>query len=482
MTEEPKRPLKVFLCHASGDKPIVRDLYRRLVAEGVDAWLDQEKLMPGQDWQLEIPRAVREADVVVVCVSNRSVTKEGFIQKEIRFALDSAKEKPEGTIFLIPVRLEECVVPERLRRWQWVDLFEDNGFLRLLHSLKLRADKVGAVIGIPSYEGEDKEVEKRLEQLYTNGLAAFYTEDWDRACRSFEAILRERPSHKNAAEKLVQAERQRNLAKLYAQATEAYELENWSAAIKALEDLLAKSADYKDAVQLLKNARKQKQLKELYVEAKALHTAEKWQAVVRVFEKISVIEPDYPDPDGLLTSAQKEVVELKRLNELNELYSHGVREMDAGKWYEARRLLEQAHKAQTGFLETERLLRKVDHEITKVEELKKRDIQVNTLYEQAHGLVRSKNWREALEKIEEIHKLDNQFEDKDEIAKKAKAVLAREEQEAQKQNQLAAMYVEVVRLLRKESIKKLRKNGWKSKRLILNILIDKKYKLSSTED
>jgi tetratricopeptide (TPR) repeat protein len=300
MADEPKRPLKVFLCHASGDKPAVRDLYRRLVAEGVDAWLDQEKLMPGQDWRLEIPRAVREADVVVVCLSNNSVTKEGYIQKEIRFALDAAKEKPEGTIFLIPVRLEDCPVPERLSRWQWVDLFEDNGFLRLLRSLKLRADRVGAIIEPVSYEVEDREVDKRLEQLYTDGLAAFYTEDWERACKRFEAILRERPSHKNAAEKLAQAERQRNLANLYTQATEAYELGNWLVAIKALEELLGKSGDYKDAVQLLTNARKQKQLKELYAEAKTLYTAEKWQAVVRVFEKITVIEPDYPDPEGLL--------------------------------------------------------------------------------------------------------------------------------------------------------------------------------------
>ncbi|HXQ36418.1 MAG TPA: toll/interleukin-1 receptor domain-containing protein, partial [Anaerolineales bacterium] len=120
MTNKSKRPLKVFLCHASGDKPQVRALYRRLVAEGVDAWLDQEKLLPGQDWQVEIPRAVREADVVVVCLSNKSITKEGYIQKEIKFALDSADEKPEGTIFLIPARLEECLVPEQVGRWQWV--------------------------------------------------------------------------------------------------------------------------------------------------------------------------------------------------------------------------------------------------------------------------------------------------------------------------------------------------------------------------
>ena len=41
-----KRLLKVFLCHASQDKPIVRELYQRLLAEGwIDPWLDEEKFI-----------------------------------------------------------------------------------------------------------------------------------------------------------------------------------------------------------------------------------------------------------------------------------------------------------------------------------------------------------------------------------------------------------------------------------------------------
>jgi hypothetical protein len=60
-----KRPLKVFLCHAHSDKNAMRSLYSRLKREGVDAWLDKEKLLPGSDWELEIKKAVREADVVV---------------------------------------------------------------------------------------------------------------------------------------------------------------------------------------------------------------------------------------------------------------------------------------------------------------------------------------------------------------------------------------------------------------------------------
>ena len=447
MTAEAKRQLKVFLCHASGDKPPVRELYRRLVAEGVDAWLDQEKLLPGQDWRVEIPRAVREADVVVICLSNKSITKEGYVQKEIKFALDSADEKPDGAIFLIPARLEDCIVPERLSRWQWVDLYEEKGFIRLLRSLKLRANAVGATIEPAFYVDSDKERQQRIEQLYTEGLAAFYTEDWDKACHRFKTILSEQPNHRNAAEKLEEAESQRQYSKLYIQATEAYQSENWQVAITALEDLLQKTANYKDAVQLLRDARKREQLTELYAEARALHAARQWPAVVRVFEQIAVIEPNYPDADGLLATAQKEVAELERIAQLNKQYSLALREMDSGNWHGARTLLEQVHKTQTGFLDTEGLLRKVENEILKVEELNRRNIQVHTLYEQVHKLVRSKNWQKAFDTIEKIQSLDDRFVDQEGIFERVRSELDREAREAQRQRELDALYAEAVSLL-----------------------------------
>ena len=39
----PTRLLRVFLCHASQDKPVVGDLYQRFLAEGwIDPWLGKE--------------------------------------------------------------------------------------------------------------------------------------------------------------------------------------------------------------------------------------------------------------------------------------------------------------------------------------------------------------------------------------------------------------------------------------------------------
>jgi TIR domain-containing protein len=132
------KQLKVFLCHTTADKSIVRNLYKRLVNKGVDAWLDQEKILPGQDWRIEIPKAVRNSDIVIVCLSNNSVNKEGYVQKEIKVALDIADEKLEETIFIIPARLEECDVPDRLSKYQWVDLFLDDGYDKLFRALKER--------------------------------------------------------------------------------------------------------------------------------------------------------------------------------------------------------------------------------------------------------------------------------------------------------------------------------------------------------
>lgn len=137
------RKLRIFLCHSTSDKEAVRDLCEKLRDQMLEPWLDEEKLVPGQDWQLEIKKAVRNSDLVVVCLSKRAVSKVGFVQKEIKYALDLADEQPEGTIFIIPAKLEECDVPQRLEQWHWVNLFEKNGFYNLLRAFATRAGALG---------------------------------------------------------------------------------------------------------------------------------------------------------------------------------------------------------------------------------------------------------------------------------------------------------------------------------------------------
>ncbi len=131
-----ERKPRIFLCHAHEDKERVKELYHRLKKAGYHPWLDKYDLLPGQNWRVEIRKILSDRNnLVVVCLSNNSITKRGTVQREIKWALDLLEEMPDGAIYLIPARLERCQVPEQLEDLHWADLFEPDGFEYLVRSL-----------------------------------------------------------------------------------------------------------------------------------------------------------------------------------------------------------------------------------------------------------------------------------------------------------------------------------------------------------
>jgi len=126
---------RIFLCHAREDKAQVREVYHQLKALGFTPWPDEEDILPGQDWDYEIERALETSDFVLVFLSTRSVEKVGYVQREFRRALYHAEEQPEGFIHTIPVKLDACAVPRRFSRHQWANLFEDGAFDRIVRAL-----------------------------------------------------------------------------------------------------------------------------------------------------------------------------------------------------------------------------------------------------------------------------------------------------------------------------------------------------------
>ncbi len=168
---EPKRPLKVFLCHASTDKPKVRDLYRYLKRRGIQPWFDEEHLVGGQDWQVEIPKALATSDAIIICLTKNSVDKEGYVQNEIKFALDKALGMPEGRIFLIPVKFEECEVPFSLSRYQWVDLTVESGYTKMMKALKFRASQLErSTVEISKKDIEEENLAREKKERESNEL------------------------------------------------------------------------------------------------------------------------------------------------------------------------------------------------------------------------------------------------------------------------------------------------------------------------
>jgi hypothetical protein len=125
---EPSLRPKVFVAYVVEDQTPAGKLYDELSAAGFDPWMDQRKLLPGQNWPRAIENAIETSDFFVPCFSSRSVSKKGGFQAEIRYALDCARTVPLDEIFIVPIRLDACPIPRSIEREiQYIDLFPDWG-------------------------------------------------------------------------------------------------------------------------------------------------------------------------------------------------------------------------------------------------------------------------------------------------------------------------------------------------------------------
>jgi hypothetical protein len=127
---------KIFLCHASEDKEKVRELYQRLKAEGFEPWLDEEDLLPGPLWDQEIRLALENSDFILIFFSQNSVAKRGYVRPEFKLALDTLQEIAEDVFHTIPIRLDDCEIPEQFKFLFYGDLFEEDGFEKLVQAIR----------------------------------------------------------------------------------------------------------------------------------------------------------------------------------------------------------------------------------------------------------------------------------------------------------------------------------------------------------
>ena len=131
---------RIFISYAKEDAAFAKKLYDDLKTAGADPWLDSVNLLPGQDWELEIKKAVRDCTYFLAVISERSVEKKGYVQKELRLAIDVLDELPPGKVYVIPARLDDSQpAHQRLGKLHWVDLFPsyDDGLSKIKRSLRL---------------------------------------------------------------------------------------------------------------------------------------------------------------------------------------------------------------------------------------------------------------------------------------------------------------------------------------------------------
>jgi len=116
-------------------------LYQELAAAGFHPWLDDEDILPGQDWENEIKQSMRDADFLLLCLSKTSVTKQGYVQTEMKSALALLDQHANQIVYLIPVRLDNCPLPKSLARKQSADLYDPSGLKKLIKAIQFEVDR-----------------------------------------------------------------------------------------------------------------------------------------------------------------------------------------------------------------------------------------------------------------------------------------------------------------------------------------------------
>lgn len=125
----------VFISYVREDADRVGQLQRALQVAGIPVWRDTADLWPGEDWQAKIRSAITDnALVFIACFSQASIARDKSYQnEELTLAVEQMRLLSPGRSWLIPVRFDECDIPDReigggrsLSLIQRVDLFGDR--------------------------------------------------------------------------------------------------------------------------------------------------------------------------------------------------------------------------------------------------------------------------------------------------------------------------------------------------------------------
>jgi hypothetical protein len=133
--ENEKIAPKIFISYAKEDQNTVEQLFEQLKKADFDPWLDSVKLSGGENWELQIEKAMSESDFVVICLSKNSILKFGQVQAEWKLALEINKKCPEDGVFLIPLRFDNYPYPESFKKIQYIDYFHEDGINKLINKI-----------------------------------------------------------------------------------------------------------------------------------------------------------------------------------------------------------------------------------------------------------------------------------------------------------------------------------------------------------
>lgn len=131
----PQRRPRAFLSYASEDYEKAMRFRESLRGQGVEVWFDKYDLLPGQQWEDTIRMSIKKCDFFIAYLSENSVSKRGFVQKELKYALSVLDEFPDGEVFVIPVSIGAGKIPESLSHLHCIRIDGEIGVERVAETM-----------------------------------------------------------------------------------------------------------------------------------------------------------------------------------------------------------------------------------------------------------------------------------------------------------------------------------------------------------
>lgn len=124
-----------FLSHSSLDKPFIRQLAADLTANGIDVWLDEQRIRIGDSIPEKIAQGLAGSDFFLIGLSEHSI-KSAWVAKELNNALVSEVQRRK--VHILPLRLDDSPLPSIISDKKYADFSKSYkaGLDELLHTLK----------------------------------------------------------------------------------------------------------------------------------------------------------------------------------------------------------------------------------------------------------------------------------------------------------------------------------------------------------
>ncbi len=147
----------IFFSYGRENSAFVLDLAKELRKAGANIWLDQLDIEPGTRWDRSIEKALKSSDTLLIVLSKDSVESHN-VMDEVSYALEERKT-------VVPVLMEPCEIPFRLRRLQYADFTENHktGIATLIKALRLDQSIASKLSG--NTTTDDQSINKDIEKI-----------------------------------------------------------------------------------------------------------------------------------------------------------------------------------------------------------------------------------------------------------------------------------------------------------------------------